>query len=267
MTIHKLADVHPDAQLADDVEVGAFCVIGPHVKIGAGTRLLNSVTITGHTTVGEDNVFFPQCVIGAIPQDLKYHGEDSRLEIGGHNTFRECVTINIGTELGGWVTRVASHSLLMACTHVGHDCQIGDRVILANCALLAGHCHIEDDAKVMGLVGVQQFTTIGRHAYVGGLSRVVQDAPPFMMVAGDPAKVHRVNVIGLQRAGMSEERIAAIREAHRELYRPNVLNRSQVVDEMDQRPDLTEDVRYLVDALKRTQAGKSGRALEANRRA
>ena len=265
MDIHKLADVHPDADLADDVTVGAFSVIGPHVRIGAGCRVMNTVTIEGRTTIGEGNVFFPGAVIGAIPQDLKYQGGDTRLEIGNANTFRECVTVNLGTEFGGWVTRIGNGSLLMACSHVGHDCQIGDRVILANCVLLAGHCSLEDDAKVMGLVGLQQFTTIGQHAYVGGLTRVVQDAPPFMMVAGDPAKVHRVNVIGLQRAGLSEERIEAIRDAYRLLYRPNVMNRTQVLDELDGRDGLTEEVRYLVDFLKRVQEGKSGRQLEAER--
>ena len=265
MNIHKLADVHPEAELADDVEVGPFSVVGPHVKIGKGTRVMNNVTIAGRTAIGENNVIFPSAVIGAIPQDLKYAGGDTRLEIGHHNTFRECVTVNLGTEFGGWVTRIGSHSLFMACSHVGHDCQIGDRVILANTALLAGHCCVEDDARIMGLVGLQQFTTVGKHAYVGGLSGVVQDVPPFMMVAGDPLKVHRVNVIGLERAGVSEERINAIREAHKLLFRPNVLNRSQIVDELDAQDDLTEDVRYLVDFLKRVQLGKSGRQREAER--
>ena len=265
MDIHRLADVHPDAELAQGVTVGPFSVIGPHVKIGKGTRVMNGATIDGRTVLGENNVIFPGAVIGAIPQDLKYHGEDSRLEIGDGNTMREGVTINIGTEGGGWVTRLGGNSLLMACCHVGHDCRIGDRVIIANCGLLAGHCVVEDDAKIMGLVGVQQFTTIGQHAYVGGLGRVVQDVPPFMMVAGDPVKVIRPNVIGLQRAGFSEERIAAIRDAHKTLFGPGVANRSQVADEMASRSDLTDDVRYLIDFLRRQRIGKAGRAREADR--
>lgn len=265
MDIHRLAYVHPDAELADDVVVGPFSVVGPDVKIGKGTRLMNNVTIEGRTTLGENNLVFPSAVIGAIPQDLKYAGGDTRLEIGDGNTFRECVTVNLGTEFGGWLTKIGNENLFMACSHVGHDCQIGDRTILANTALLAGHCCIEDDAKIMGLVGLQQFTTVGQHAYVGGLSRVVQDVPPFMMVAGDPAKVHRVNVIGLERAGASEQRIEAIRDAYRLLFRPNVLNRSQVVEQLDAQDDLTEDVRYLVDFLKRIPLGKSGRQREAER--
>jgi len=265
MNIHKFADVHPDAQLADDVTVGAFTVIGPRVTIGKGTQVMNNVTVDGYTAIGENNTIFPSAVVGAIPQDLKYYGEESRLEIGDNNSIRECVTINIGTEGGGWVTRIGNQNLLMACSHIGHDCQIGDRTIVANCGLLAGHCVVEDDAKIMGLVGVQQFTTIGQHAYVGGLGRVVQDVPPFMMVAGDPTRVIRPNVIGLQRAGFSEERVDALREAHKLLFGPGVVNRSQVAAELEQQDDLTEDVHYLLDFLKRQQQGKAGRAREAER--
>ncbi len=264
MKIHRFAEVHPDAELAEDVEIGPFCVVGPRVTLGRGARLLNNVTIEGRTIVGENNVFFPGAVIGAIPQDLKYHGEDARLEIGDDNTFRECVTVNIGTEGGGWVTRIGSKNLLMACSHVGHDCRIGDRVIIANCGLLAGHCVVEDDAKIMGIVGVHQFTTIGRHAYVAGLNRVVQDVPPFMIVHEE--RVVQVNTVGLQRAGFSEDRIAALREAQRLLFGPNVTNRTEIMQEMAERDDLTEDVRYLLEFLKRQQQGKSGRALEAQRR-
>ncbi len=263
MTIHKFADVHPDAQLAEGVTVGAFSVIGPKVKIGKGTKVLNNVTIDGATTLGENNTIFPGAVVGAVPQDLKYHGEESRLEIGDGNSIREAVTINIGTEGGGWVTRLGNNNLLMACSHVGHDCQIGDHVIIANCGLLAGHCVVEDRAGIMGLVGVQQFTTIGTLAYVGGLNRVVQDVPPFMLVHEE--KVVKPNVIGLQRAGFSEERIKALAEAHRLLFGPSVVNRTEAMDALEARNDLTEDVKYLLQFLRRQQQGRAGRALEATR--
>jgi len=267
MQVHQLADVHPDAQIAENVVVGPFSVVGPQVKIGPGTHVMNNVTITGDTTIGEGNVIFPSTVLGATPQDLKYAGGETRLEIGDRNTIRECVTINLGTEFGGWVTKLGSDNLVMACAHIAHDCIVGDHVIMANCTLVAGHCHVEDYAKIMGIVGIHQFATIGRHAAVGGMSRVVQDVPPFMMVAGETARVHHVNVIGLHRDGLSDERIAAIRDAHKLLFGPNVTNRSQVLAELDARPDLTDDVRHLVEFMKRTQQGKSGRALEAERSA
>ena len=166
--VSPLAVVDKEAEIAEDVEIGPFCVIGPDVKIGPGCRLFNNVTILGNTTIGRDNVFFPNSVIGAPPQDLKYKGAPTRLEIGDGNTFREAVTVHCGTEKGGGVTRVGSGNLLMINVHLGHDVQLGSRCVISNNTMIAGHVVIEDNVTMMGLVGIHHFTTIGRFAYLGG---------------------------------------------------------------------------------------------------
>lgn len=217
--IASTAIIDPKAQLADDVQVGHFCVIGPHVKIGPGCVLHNNVTIVGHTTIGSNNAFFQNTVIGAVPQDLKYKGEDSEVIIGDGNAFRENVTIHLGTMLGGGKTVVGNHCLLMVGIHVGHDSTIEDHAVIANNVLLGGHVKIEAGAVIGGGVGVHHFTTIGRYAMIGGLTRIVTDIPPFMIYEGNPGQVRAVNTVGLSRKGFSESQIDAVKTAFRQLYR------------------------------------------------
>ena len=211
------AVVDPQAEIADDVEVGPFCVIGPHVKIASGCRLLNRVTILGHTTIGKDNIIFPNCVLGAAPQDKKYRGEDTRLEIGDNNAIREAVTIHIGTEKGGGLTKVGDNNLLMVNAHLGHDVVLGNSCVLANNVMIAGHVHIHDYVALMGGAGVHHFVTIGEHAYVGGYARIHHDVPPFVKVDGAD-EVRGLNKVGLRRAGYSEEDVDALDKAYRNLF-------------------------------------------------
>jgi len=217
--IHPTAVVDPHAAIDPSVEVGPYCVIGRDVRIGAGTRLVAHVTILGHTEIGRDNTIWPQAVLGGEPQDLKYHGEASRLIVGDNNDIREQVTMHVGTANGGWETRVGSDNMIMVGAHVAHDCRVGDHVLIANAVQLAGHVVVEDHAVVAGASAVHHFTTIGRHAYVAGMTRVVRDVPPFMLFEGDPGRVRSVNVIGLQRHGFEEDAIRRLKDAYRRLYR------------------------------------------------
>jgi UDP-N-acetylglucosamine acyltransferase len=265
MKIHKHACIHSRAELGRDVEVGPFSVIDEHVKIGDGTIIKNNVTITGNTSVGKNNIIFPNAVVGSAPQDLKYQGEQTRLIIGDNNVIREFVTINTGTDFGGGETVIGNNSFLMACCHVAHDCIIEDDVMITNGTLLGGHIKIEKNAKLMGLSGVQPFVTVGQYSYVGGHTRIVQDVPPYMIVEGNPAKIRQVNVIGLERDGFSKEQINAIEDAFRRIFRPETLNRSKVLDELDAEDNLLPEVRYLITFLRNIDKGKHGRFRESLR--
>ena len=216
--IHPTAIVAPGARLADDVVIGAYCVIGEHVSLAAGVSLKSHVVIDGRTTIGEGTRVFPFASIGFEPQDLKYRGEPSSLVIGRHNTIREHVTINPGTEGGGMVTRIGDDCLFMVGAHVAHDCQIGDQVIMANNATLAGHVVIEDYALLGGLSAVHQFVRIGRHAMIGGMSGVERDVIPYGQVMGDRARLQGLNIIGMQRRGFSREDIQGLRSAYQFLF-------------------------------------------------
>jgi UDP-N-acetylglucosamine acyltransferase len=216
--IHPTAIIAPGAQLADDVTVGPYCVIGEHVVLGTGVSLKSHVAIDGRTTIGAGTRIFPFASIGHEPQDLKYQGEGSSLVIGCHNTIREHVTINPGTQGGGMVTRVGSHCLLMVGAHVAHDCQIGDHVIMANNATLAGHVVIEDYALLGGLSAVHQFVRIGRHAMIGGMSGVERDVIPYGQVMGDRARLTGINIIGMHRRGFSRDDIQGLRSAYQFLF-------------------------------------------------
>jgi UDP-N-acetylglucosamine acyltransferase len=216
--IHPTAIIAPGARLADDVVVGPYCVIGEHVVLAAGIRLESHVVIDGRTTIGERTRIFPFASIGFETQDLKYRGEPSLLDIGHDNTIREHVTINPGTEGGGMLTRVGNHCLLMVGSHVAHDCQIGDHVILVNNATLGGHVVIDDYAIVGGLSAVHQFVRIGRHAMIGGMSGVERDVIPYGLVMGDRARLTGVNIIGMQRRGFAREDIQALRNAYQLLF-------------------------------------------------
>src|SRR3989338_2501782 len=217
-TIHPTAIVDPQAELSSGVVVGPYAVIGPQVRVGPQTAVGAHCVLEGCTTIGADCQIFTGAVIGSIPQDLKYEGEKSELIIGDRNKIREYVTMNPGTSGGGGKTVVGSDGLFMAYSHVAHDCVLGDRVVLANSAALAGHITIEDRASVGGLVGIHQFVRVGTLAFIGGCSRVVQDVPPYSICVGYPAKVFGINSEGLKRAGMSAETKQRLHRAFKVLF-------------------------------------------------
>src|SRR4051812_22721973 len=213
--ISPQAVVSPKAEIADHVEIGPFCVVGPDVKIGPGCKLLNSVTIVGQTTVGKDNIFFPNSVIGTAPQDKKYKGAPTRLEIGNGNVFREACTIHVGTEKGGEVTVIGDDNLFMVNSHAGHDARIGNNCVISNNVMIAGHVLIGNGVAMMGGVGVHHFVTIGDYAYIGGYARIHHDVPPFVKVDGAD-EIRGLNKVGLTRSGRFQpEDIAALDQVYR----------------------------------------------------
>ncbi|HWS75404.1 MAG TPA: acyl-ACP--UDP-N-acetylglucosamine O-acyltransferase [Quisquiliibacterium sp.] len=217
--IHPTAIVDPGAELDDGVEIGAYTLIGPHVRIGAGTTVGPHAVIEGWTSLGRDNRVFQFASIGAAPQDKKYRGEPTRVEIGDGNTFREFVTVNCGTVQDRGVTTLGSDNWLMAYVHVAHDCVVGDHAIFANNTSLAGHVEVGDWAILGGYTGVHQFCKIGAHAMTAVGSVVLHDIPPFVMASGSSARAHGINSEGLRRRGFSAEAINAIRRAYKTLYR------------------------------------------------
>jgi UDP-N-acetylglucosamine acyltransferase len=217
--IHPTALVHPDARLAADVSVGAYSIIGEHVEIGAGTRVGPHVVVTGHTRIGVGNRFFQFCSIGEEPQDKKYAGEPTWLEIGDYNVIRESCTLNVGTAQDVGVTRLGDHNWIMAYVHIAHDCQVGNQTIFANNATLAGHVHIGDYAILGGFTGVHQFCRVGAHVITGIASVVRQDIPPYLMVAGNPLAPFGINSEGLKRRGYSPEALGALKRAYKTLYK------------------------------------------------
>ena len=219
MAIHPTAIVDRHAELDSSAEVGPYAVIGPKVKIGARTRVGPHAVIEGDTTLGEGNVVFQFAAVGAIPQDLKYAGEPTRLMIGNTNQIREFATVHIGTAGGGGVTRIGNGCLLMANSHVAHDVQLGDGCILANSVALAGHVAVEDHVIFGGLAAVHQFTRIGRLAFVSGGAMVTQDVPPYVTVQGDRAEVVGINTVGLSRAHFDEHAQARVKAAFKVIFR------------------------------------------------
>lgn len=217
--IHSTALVDVKAQLDSSVEVGPYSIVGPHVSIGAGSRVGAHCVLEGHTTIGKENQIFQFNSIGAVPQDKKYAGEPCELHIGDRNTIREFCTLNIGSPGDARITRVGNDNWIMAYVHIAHDCQIGNNTVLANNTTLAGHVHLADWVIVGGLTGIHQFVKIGAHAMVGFSSAVTQDVPPFMMADGNPLSVRGFNIEGLRRRQFSEERISAVKQMHKLLYR------------------------------------------------
>jgi len=216
--IHPTALVADGAKIADGASIGPFCVIGPGASIGAGTRLTSHVVIEGRTTIGAGNTIGAFAVLGGPPQHTAYRGEDTALVIGDNNIIREHATMNIGTAPGGGVTRVGSGGFYMIESHVGHDCQVGDNVILTKQATLGGHCQIGDFVIVGGLAAVHQFTRVGRHAMIGGLAAVVKDVIPYGSVWGNHAHLEGLNLVGLKRRGFGRETINTLRAAYRLLF-------------------------------------------------
>ena len=210
--IHPSAVIAPGARIGADCRIGPFCVIGPEVTLHDGVELKSHVVLAGETTIGAGTVIFPFASIGEVPQDLKFRGERVQLQVGARNRIREYVTMNPGTEGGGGVTRVGDDGLFMAGSHVGHDCQLGDRVILVNNASLAGHCQLGDDVIVGGLSGVHQWVRIGRGAMIGAVTMVTADVVPYGLVQGPRGQLDGLNLVGLKRRGASRAEIAALRD-------------------------------------------------------
>lgn len=217
--IHPTAVVHPEARLHDTVEIGPFVVIGPKVKLGAWTQVGPHTVIEGDTTIGERNRIFQFASVGAVPQDLKYAGEDTRLVIGDENQIREFTTLHIGTAGGGGETRIGNKNLFMAYSHVAHDCVVGNGCVLANSAALAGHVEVGDHVIFGGLSAVHQFTRIGKFAFVAGGAMVAMDVPPYCTAQGDRAELVGLNTVGLTRAGYGEEQVRRIKDAYKILFR------------------------------------------------
>ena len=220
--IHATALVDPQAQLDSSVEVGPYSIIGPHVQIGAGTRVGPHVVIEGHTRIGCDNQFFQFSSIGAAPQDKKWAGEPTRLEIGDRNTVREFCTFNTGTAQDVGVTRLGNDNWISAYVHLAHDCQVGSNTIFSNNAQLAGHVQIGDWVILSGFANVHQFCKIGDHAFVGMSTSLTQDVPPFVLLSGNPAEAHGVNIEGLKRRGFSRAQIDGVRAAYKIIYRSSL---------------------------------------------
>jgi len=255
MNIHPTAIVDPGAKVPASCQVGPYCVIGADVALGENCRLLSHVTIEGPTKIGANNVFFPFCAIGMAPQDVTYKGEPTRLEIGDHNEIREYVTINRGTVKGGGVTKIGSHILIMAYTHVGHDTVVGDHAMLVNGATIAGHVIVEEWAVVGALCPVHQFVRIGAHSYIGGGTTITQDVLPFSMTcAARDSHAYGINKVGLQRRGFSPERIAKIHHAYKILL-ASKLNTSQALEKLRSEADRGEDVDMLIRFIEQSERG------------
>ena len=253
--VHSTAIIDPSAKIPASCKIGPYCVIGADVELGENCRLASHVTIDGPTKIGCENVFFPFCAIGMAPQDVTYKGEPTRLEIGDHNEIRECVTINRGTVKGGGLTKVGSHLLIMAYTHIGHDCVIEDHVMLVNGATLGGHVTVEEWAVVGALCPVHQFVRIGAHSYVGGGTTITQDVLPYSMTsAARDTHAYRMNRVGLERRGFSKERIAKIHHAYKILL-ASKMNTSQALEKLKLQADRGEDVELLIRFIEASERG------------
>jgi len=253
--IDSRAVVSSDAEIHESAEIGPFAVIGAHVKIGKGTIVGASSVIDGHTIIGEDCKIFPFASVGTIPQDLKYHGEQTTLEIGDRTVVREYANLNIGTEGGGGVTRIGSDCLIMVYSHVAHDCIIGNHVILANAVTLAGHVVVDDWAIVGGITGVHQFARIGEHAFIGGASAVSLDVPPYMSAAGNRAKLFGLNLTGLKRRDFSPEALKALRRAYKMIFQTKATMK-RALEEVRNSPEYGfAEVKKLVDFIAESERG------------
>jgi UDP-N-acetylglucosamine acyltransferase len=253
--IHATAVIDPGSRVPDSCSVGPYCVIGPDVELGENCELISHVVIQGPTRIGANNRFFPFCSIGIEPQDLTFKGEKTRLEIGDSNVIRECVTLNRGTVKGGGLTKIGSHTLIMAYSHVGHDSVIADHAMLVNGATLAGHVIVEEWAVVGALCPVHQFVRIGAHSYIGGGTTITQDVLPFSKaVQPRDVKAYGLNSIGLERRGFSKERINKIRRAFRILINSK-LNTTQALEKLKAEGDQCEDVAMLIRFIESSERG------------
>ena len=236
--IHPTAIVSPDAEIGIDTEIGPYCVIEANVRLGNRCKLHSHVVIHGHSEIGEENEFFPFAAIGTKSQDLKYAGEPTALIMGDRNVFRENTTVHRGTS-EETPTRVGSDNLCLSYSHIAHDCQVGNHVILSNNGTLAGHVQVADYAIISGLTAVHQFCRVGAHSITGGISKIVQDIPPFTIVDGNPSTIRGINQVGLQRRGFSEEDIRALRTLYKKIFLKKESNLSEAVKSLDS--DLTKN--------------------------
>lgn len=255
MSIHPTAIVDSRAKVHPSCKIGPYCVIGPDVELGENCELIAHVVIQGPTKIGVGNTFFPFGAIGMAPQDVTYKGEPTRLEIGDYNEIRECVTLNRGTLKGGGVTRIGSHTLIMAYSHVGHDTVIGDYVMLVNGATIAGHVIVEDWAVVGAMCPVHQFVRIGAHSYIGGGTTITQNVLPFSKTsAARDTRAYGLNTVGLERRGFTKERIRKIHHAYKVLL-ASKLNTSQALEKLKSEPDHGEDVDMLIRFIEASERG------------
>lgn len=253
--IHPTAVIDPSARVPASCTIGPYCIVGPDVELGERCELMSHVVIQGPATIGANNRFFPFCSIGGEPQDISYKGEKTRLEMGDNNVIRECVTLNRGTVKGGGVTRIGSHTLIMAYSHVGHDSFIGDHAMLVNGATLAGHVTVEKWAVVGALCPVHQFVRIGAHSYIGGGTTITQDVLPFAKcVQPRDVRVYGANSIGLERRGFSKERIQKIQHAFRVLVNSK-LNTTQALERLKSEDEQGDDVALMIRFIEQSERG------------
>lgn len=245
--IHPTAIVDPSAEIAEGADIGPFCIIHPNVKIGAATRLHSSVVVGQWTEIGEQNEIFPGAVIGVAPQDLRYSGERAYTRLGNRNVIREYVTIHRASDAEG-VTSIGDDNLLMAYTHVAHNCLLGNQIVIANSVGIAGHVEIEDQAVLGGMCGLHQFVRVGKLAMLGGMAQIRQDIPPYAMVDGQPARVFGMNIRGMQRRGIDKESRQALKAAYR-LILQSGLNLTQAIGSIKANVDQVDEVRHLVNFL------------------
>ncbi len=268
-TIHTSSVVEAGATIADDVVVGPFCRVGPRATLGSGTRLVSHVCVLGRTTLGAGNTVWPFATLGADPQDLKFKGEDSELVIGDHNDIRENVTIHKGTLNDRGATIVGDHNLIMAYSHLGHDCVVGNHTVICNGVQFAGHVHINDHATVGGATACHHFVTIGQYAYVGGMTRVVTDVPPFMIAEGNPSRIRGINAIGLKRHGFSPDSEKRLKHAWKLLFKRASEDEggssNAALDELETLYNGDWMVKALIDAVRASTDGSHGRYREGQR--
>ncbi len=260
--IHPTAIIDASATIDASAVIGPYCVIGKDVVIGAGSCLLNHVTVQCNTTIGCENKIFPYAVIGADPQDKKYAGEETTLVVGDENEIREHVTIHRGTGQGGGTTEIGNRNLLMVGTHVAHDCMIGNDIVIANQVMLAGHIHVDDCATIGGGAGINQFSRIGRCAYVGGLARITKDVPPYMIVEGTPAEARAVNVVAMSRRGYSDSEIDAVKDGFKRIFKENGASFEERIQSLSESYADLECVQCLCEAMRSSATGKHGRSNE-----
>ena len=251
--IHPTAFVHPQAKIGENVQIGPFCIIGENVQIGDDCKLVSGVVIDGNTIIGKGNKFFHAAVIGTNPQDLKYKGEPTQLIIGDNNIFREFVTVNRSATMTE-ATTVGNNCLIMAYAHIAHNCQIGNNAIIANAVNIAGHVHIHDFVTIGGMTAVHQFVKIGKYAFVGGVSGVKKDVPPYTRGEGMPYKAIGLNSVGLRRKGFSSDKIEAIKQIYK-LFFQSSLNVSQALQKISGWKELTAEQKEFVEFVRNSERG------------
>ena len=254
MRIHPTAILHPNARISEGVEIGPYSVIGEHVSIGKDTKIASHVLIEGWTTIGERNRIFSFSSVGTAPQDIGYKNEETYLVVGNDNVIRECATVHRATTKADRKTEIGNGNYLMAYSHVAHDCKLGNSIIMANSAGLAGHITIEDHAILGGIVGVHQHVRIGAYAMIGGQSAIVQDIPPYVSAAGNRAQLYGLNTIGLKRRGFSDQTINNLKKAYKIIFRSGFTIEDAFTRAIDEFPD-SREVRYFVDFMRKSKRG------------